>query len=365
MRAKGYFTCLLCCVAIAAIFIVVDAANQRKSQTPRHSPLISRSAPTSVESANVAALAPRRSAGAVSLPFAFEPNVAQADPSVQYIGRGTNMTVLLRADGIEIAGAARSKREAAILKLQFTNRVYLAGGATSWDFPWQFNLQPFTGDADAFVAELDPTSAGSASLIVSTPLGGTAAPGAKATAVANGIAVDSAQNIYVAGATTAADFPTAAAFGTGVRLTCASCQQTPSLPDAFLVEIAPSAGATPSVSFSVGKLNLGTQPVGSPTPPNHRAASLRHRFLRGSSRAYHANSRGRHSGCISSRLSRVHRVHRLGGLDLHGSRDRDHLYGAADVSERHGQRSRTDSSQRHHNRRKQCCISETERANAQ
>ena len=40
------------------------------------------------------------------------------------------------------------------------NRVYLAGSATSWDFPWQFNFQPFTGDTDAFVAELDPTSGG-------------------------------------------------------------------------------------------------------------------------------------------------------------------------------------------------------------
>jgi Beta-propeller repeat len=45
------------------------------------------------------------------------------------------------------------------------NRVYLAGTATSWDFPWRFNFQPFTGDTDAFVAELDPTSA------VSTPIG--------------------------------------------------------------------------------------------------------------------------------------------------------------------------------------------------
>ena len=123
------------------------------------------------------------------------------------------------------------------------NRVYLAGVANSWDFPWQFNFQPFTGDTDAFIAELDPTSASSASLIVATPLGGTAAPGAKATAIANGIAVDSAENIYLTGATTAADFPTAAAFSTGVQLTCASCQQTPPLPDAFLVEIVPSATA--------------------------------------------------------------------------------------------------------------------------
>ncbi|MGA7221886.1 MAG: SBBP repeat-containing protein [Candidatus Acidiferrales bacterium] len=152
------------------------------------------------------------------------------------------------------------------------NRVYLAGVASSWDFPWQFNLQPFAGDTDAFVAELDPTSTGSASLIVATPLGGTAAPGAKATAVANGIAVDPAQNIYLTGATTAADFPTAAAFSTGVQLTCASCQQDPPLPDAFLVELTPSATAMPSVSFNAGKVNFGTQLVGSPTVPPQAVA---------------------------------------------------------------------------------------------
>ena len=152
------------------------------------------------------------------------------------------------------------------------DRVYLAGITTSWDFPWQFNFQPFTGDTDAFVAELDPSSAGSASLIVSTPLGGTSPPGVKATAAANGIAVDSAGNIYVAGATTAADFPSAAAFGTGVQLTCASCQQSPPLADAFLVEIAPSATAMPSVSFNAGKLNFGTQPVGSSGVPPQAVA---------------------------------------------------------------------------------------------
>ena len=152
------------------------------------------------------------------------------------------------------------------------NHVYLAGGTTSWDFPWQFNFQPFAGDSDAFVAELDPTSAGSASLIVSTPLGGTSPPGVKATATANGVAVDSAGNIYLTGATTAADFPSAAAFGTGVQLTCASCQQSPPLADAFLVEIAPGATAMPSVSFNVGKLNFGTQPVGSSTVPPQAVA---------------------------------------------------------------------------------------------
>ena len=51
------------------------------------------------------------------LPIAFEPNLGQADASVQYVGRGMNMTVLLRADGIlsSLGGTADS----ALLKLQF------------------------------------------------------------------------------------------------------------------------------------------------------------------------------------------------------------------------------------------------------
>ncbi len=45
------------------------------------------------------------------------------------------------------------------------------------------------------------------------------------------------------------------------------CQQTPPLNDAFLVEIAPSTASAPSVSFNTGKLNFGTQAVGSLTIP--------------------------------------------------------------------------------------------------
>ncbi|MGA9248154.1 MAG: choice-of-anchor D domain-containing protein [Candidatus Acidiferrales bacterium] len=152
------------------------------------------------------------------------------------------------------------------------SQVYVAGSTTSWDFPWQFNFQAFTGDADAFVAELNPTAAGSASLIVATPLGGTSPAGTKATATANGVVADAAGNIYLAGATTAGDFPQAGTLNNGVQLTCASCQQTPPLPDAFLVEIAPNATATPSVSFSIGKVNFGTQPIGSPTVPPQAVA---------------------------------------------------------------------------------------------
>ncbi len=88
------------------------------------------------------------------------------------------------------------------------NAVYVTGQTTSWDFPWRDNLQPFNGAGDAFIAKLDPTSAGSASLIYATPLGGTSPTSGSASATGNGIAADGSGHVYVAGATTAANFPT-------------------------------------------------------------------------------------------------------------------------------------------------------------
>jgi hypothetical protein len=129
----------------------------------------------------------------------------------------------------------------------------VTGSAKSWDFPWLYNFQPFSGDQDAFVTEIDPTSAGAASLVLSTPLGGTAV------AQGNDVAVDAAGNFYVAGATTAGDFPAAGSTNNGIQLTCASCQQIPRLNDAFLVRGVVSSAPAPRVSFNVAKVNFGTQ----------------------------------------------------------------------------------------------------------
>ena len=112
MRPIGFFSYLFCCVVAAAIFIGVGTAGHRAPSTTRKL----------AASSNLIAPAAHRGASAVSLPIAFEPNVGQADPSVQYVGRGANMTVLLRADGIELAGAYGPSNAAALLKLQFTNR---------------------------------------------------------------------------------------------------------------------------------------------------------------------------------------------------------------------------------------------------
>ena len=142
------------------------------------------------------------------------------------------------------------------------NQIYLTGTTTSWDFPWQDNFQPFNGDSDAFVTMLDPTSAGALSLLYSTPLGGTAPVGVTAGSNGNAIAADASGNVYVAGATSTADFPRAANPANGIQPTCASCQLSPPENDGFVVQITPSAAASPSVSFLAANLNFGHQNVG-------------------------------------------------------------------------------------------------------
>ncbi|MGB8525116.1 MAG: choice-of-anchor D domain-containing protein [Candidatus Acidiferrales bacterium] len=142
------------------------------------------------------------------------------------------------------------------------NKVYVAGTTTSFDFPRQDNFQPFNGDSDAFVTMLDPTSAGAASLLYSTFLGGTAPIGVTAGSNGNAIAADASGNVYVAGATSTADFPRAGNPGNGIQPTCASCQLSPPENDAFVVKIAPSAAINPGVSFSSANVNFGSQPVG-------------------------------------------------------------------------------------------------------
>ena len=145
------------------------------------------------------------------------------------------------------------------------NAVYLTGKTTSWDFPWHDNLQPFNGAGDAFIAKLDPTSAGSASLIYATPLGGTSPAGGSASAAGNGIAADTSGHVYLAGATTAANFPTAVTTENpvnGFQTSCASCGQTPPASDAFVAEVAENASPAPSVYFSVGSVPFTGAGVG-------------------------------------------------------------------------------------------------------
>ena len=139
--------------------------------------------------------------------------------------------------------------------------VYVAGNAGSFDFPTLNTLQSFSGTGDAFLAKLDTTAAGAASLLYATLLGG------GSDSQGNGVAALPTGEIIVAGSTTSHDFPLAGNPQTGAQPICASCQATPAEPDAFVVAFAESAATGPIASFNAPQLNFGNQLVGTPNPP--------------------------------------------------------------------------------------------------
>lgn len=82
-------------------------------------------------------------------------------------------------------------------------KVYVTGYTTSDDFPTVSPTQAArVSGYDAFVSEFDPAQSGSASLLFSTYLGGSGQD------LPHAIAVDPTGQIYVAGFTLSADFPT-------------------------------------------------------------------------------------------------------------------------------------------------------------
>jgi hypothetical protein len=141
------------------------------------------------------------------------------------------------------------------------NAVYVAGHTTSPNFPTSQTLQSFSGTSDAFVAKFDTTQSGLASLLYSTLLGG------RNDAQANGVAATAGGSVFVSGSTTSPDFPLAGNPQTGVQPVCTSCQESPPLPDAFLVALAEDANAGPIVEFNAPELNFGNQLDGSTNPP--------------------------------------------------------------------------------------------------
>ena len=94
-----------------------------------------------------------------------------------------------------------------------TGAVYVTGGTFSTNFPTVGAIQGANGGGeDAFIAKL---SASGASIVYSTYLGGTGGTAASPEE-ANGIAVDSSFNAYIAGVTASTNFPvTSSAFQTG------------------------------------------------------------------------------------------------------------------------------------------------------
>ena len=118
-----------------------------------------------------------------------------------------------------------------------TGAAYVAGSTTSANFPVRNALQSKrVGGRNAFVLKLSP--AGN-SLVFSTYLGGNGSD------TANGIALDSSRNVYVAGDTTSTAFPaTAGAFQRSNR----------GSQDAFVAKLNPAGSALVYATFLGGSL---------------------------------------------------------------------------------------------------------------
>ncbi|HMF14920.1 MAG TPA: SBBP repeat-containing protein, partial [Gemmataceae bacterium] len=110
---------------------------------------------------------------------------------------------------------------ATAIALDGAGNAYLEGYTWSSNFPttggaFQTTLGGGTGTENAFVAKINPSLSGAASLVYSTYLGGSGLSGYvpsngnanDITQIDGGIAVDSAGNAYVTSATTSLNFPT-------------------------------------------------------------------------------------------------------------------------------------------------------------
>jgi len=118
-----------------------------------------------------------------------------------------------------------------------SSTAYVAGLTSSTNFPRASALQAANGGGnDAFVTKINAT--GSA-LVFSTYLGGSGAD------VANSIALDSTNNVYVVGSTTSTNFPTQNAY----QLSCSSCSA--GITDAFVTKIN-SSGSSLAYSTFLG-----------------------------------------------------------------------------------------------------------------
>ena len=111
--------------------------------------------------------------------------------------------------------------------------IYVTGVTGSTKFPTKNALQPAFGGgySDAFVAEINPSQVGAASLVYSTYLGGSDED------EGNGIAVDGSGNAYVTGFTYSLDFPTKNAYQSQANMKTTK-KGAIELGDAFVTKIA-------------------------------------------------------------------------------------------------------------------------------
>ena len=103
---------------------------------------------------------------------------------------------------------------AAGIALDSSGNLYITGTTTSTNFPVKHAIKStLTGYSSPFVAKMNLSASGSASLVYCTYLNGTTTPtGAAVQGDGCGIAVDSSGDTYVTGDTYATNFPTVNAF---------------------------------------------------------------------------------------------------------------------------------------------------------
>ena len=133
------------------------------------------------------------------------------------------------------------EQDAAVsLAVDWLGNAYLIGDTSTTNFPVTpnaFQTAYGGGEPDMFVAKIDPSRAGTASLVYSTFLGGSIEDHGA------GIAVDSSGNIYVSGRSNSGNFPTTAgAFRTTIS--------GPGNADVVVAKIDPSRAGVSSLVYS-------------------------------------------------------------------------------------------------------------------
>jgi uncharacterized repeat protein (TIGR01451 family) len=160
-------------------------------------------------------------------------------------------------------GGANANESVTGIAVDTNGLVSIVGHTDSVDFPVVNATQPTSGGGiDAFFAQIDPSVAGTNSLVFSTYLGGAGNEFGRA------VALDSTGNAYITGQTSSTDFPTNAAlqgsFGGAADAFITKIRHT-----AFSDDMSVDATASPqaiapaaNVSYTITVVNNGGDPSG-------------------------------------------------------------------------------------------------------
>jgi len=186
------------------------------------------------------------------LPLVIDPQLVY---STYLGGSGDNFNDLTQATPFLPTDAESSNGQFALegsdaglaVAVDSSGDIYVAGIAYSSNFPVSTHAlqasdkgsgRPPTQTSNAFIAKLDPTKSGPASLIYSTYLGGGGDPSSRGIDgdFANGIAVDGNGEAYVAGTTYSRNFPHAHCGPFGAS----NNQGAPNINNGFVTELTPA-----------------------------------------------------------------------------------------------------------------------------